>query len=177
MPLYRVSLVPRPAAAEEDASKGRRAKAVQRAERLVRFVDFAVLQRRPKAVSEDSEERFAATRGWRAMVMLSQDGGATRRVTRGKIVQKWTRCQLEPGVRKCQAAWSDCGKGGTPREVSHISRHFHARQSGSPTVRVSLAIPTKSLPCALARGDNDRDKIEKGYSLLESESALIVKNW
>ncbi|KIJ33421.1 hypothetical protein M422DRAFT_264686 [Sphaerobolus stellatus SS14] len=85
------------------------------------------------------------------------DAGATKRVTGGKVVQKRTLCQLEPGVCKCQAAWSDLReRRDTSRGVPHFP-HFHARQSGSPTVRVFLAVPTKSLPCALARGDNDRD--------------------
>ncbi|KIJ35002.1 hypothetical protein M422DRAFT_262964 [Sphaerobolus stellatus SS14] len=67
------------------------------------------------------------------------------------------------GVRKCQEAWSDLReRRDTSRGVPHFPL-FHARQNGSPTVRVSLAIPTKSLSWALARGDNDRDRIEKGY--------------
>ncbi|KIJ38947.1 hypothetical protein M422DRAFT_258363 [Sphaerobolus stellatus SS14] len=87
-------------------------------------------------------------------------GGATGRVTGGRIVQKRTLCQLEPRARKCQAAWSDL------REMRDTSRPAFS----CPTEWITNCpgffgcphpVPTKSLPCALARGDNDRDRIEK----------------
>ncbi|KIJ37131.1 hypothetical protein M422DRAFT_260521 [Sphaerobolus stellatus SS14] len=114
----------------------------------------------PKVVT-DLTRRIRDLRGQRAMVTLSHASGATVRVTGGRIVQKRTLCQLAPGARKCQAAWSDLREmRDTSRGVPHFP-HFRARQSGLLTVRVSLAVPTRSLPCALARGDNDRDRIEK----------------
>ncbi|KIJ39716.1 hypothetical protein M422DRAFT_257547 [Sphaerobolus stellatus SS14] len=86
-----------------------------------------------------------------------------RKSHRRKDRPKRTLCQLAPGARQCQAAWSNLREmRDTSRGVPHFP-HLRARQSGSPTVRVFLAVPTKSLPCALARGDNDRDRIEKDY--------------
>ncbi|KIJ34742.1 hypothetical protein M422DRAFT_263101 [Sphaerobolus stellatus SS14] len=65
------------------------------------------------------------------------DAGATKRVTGGKIVQKRTLCQLEPGVPSGLERLA--GKEG---HLARCPAHFHARQSGSPTGRVFLAVAT-----------------------------------
>ncbi|KIJ52687.1 hypothetical protein M422DRAFT_243466 [Sphaerobolus stellatus SS14] len=69
---------------------------------------------------------------------------------------------LLQGLASAKRLGATCGKCGTPREVSRISRIFVPDRVGHQLSGFPWPSP-RSLPCALARGDNDRDRIEKDY--------------